>query len=468
LGFALLGAFILFTLTSRWSAPSGKQSDGEGFQSYVSGVFYHRLSFAIPEGALASAVSKGKDQIPFPERSLKSLRKAVADVPESAHFKRYLAVVQAESGDFAGARKTLDAAMKIVSARAPARGAEERAAWHTLYSAPNPTPADFAVAGKRLEGYGLGWLARAATLAAHSRPGAPPAPAALQKGVRGEAVSYVITLAGSTIAWMVVLPLLGLITLGVGSALIRTGVLRPVTGISHPVAAPLLEGFILMLACNIAPAFLAFGGARPAPESQPGLYALLFVVGDFLQLTALLYLALRLLGRSLTLAEIGLTRQHLGANILIGVLAALILTPAAQALGLATQQLSDRLFPNVAPPYHPLSGMTATSTHPAIRGALFFAAVVGAPILEEIFFRGGLFGSLRRRFRFWPAALLSSAVFAILHPQLPLGFIPIAALAIGFSALMEWRRSLVPGMVAHAVNNGIAFLMMSLLFPPGG
>lgn len=42
--------------------------------------------------------------------------------------------------------------------------------------------------------------------------------------------------------------------------------------------------------------------------------------------------------------------------------------------------------------------------------------VVMAPIFEEFLFRGILFGALRQRWSFWPSALLSSVIFAMLQP----------------------------------------------------
>lgn len=39
-----------------------------------------------------------------------------------------------------------------------------------------------------------------------------------------------------------------------------------------------------------------------------------------------------------------------------------------------------------------------------------------APVFEEFLFRGILFGALRQRWGFWPAAVLSSVIFAILQP----------------------------------------------------
>jgi membrane protease YdiL (CAAX protease family) len=46
---------------------------------------------------------------------------------------------------------------------------------------------------------------------------------------------------------------------------------------------------------------------------------------------------------------------------------------------------------------------------------LLVIAVVLAPLLEEVIFRGLLFPALRRRLRFWPAAILTTVLFTALH-----------------------------------------------------
>ena len=46
---------------------------------------------------------------------------------------------------------------------------------------------------------------------------------------------------------------------------------------------------------------------------------------------------------------------------------------------------------------------------------LLIVALLVGPVCEEVFFRGLVFGALRRSFPFWAAALLSSAVFAASH-----------------------------------------------------
>src|SRR5262249_20915222 len=121
----------------------------------------------------------------------------------------------------------------------------------------------------------------------------------------------------------------------------------------------------------------------------------------------------------------------------------------------------------IPPPFHPFLAVSAAARSGWIRLALLVAAAVLAPMLEELFFRGLLYGALRRRFGIPVGVVASAAVFSLLHPQLPLGFLSIFVLGAVFAVLYEWRQSLVPGMVMHAINNGIIWVYLNLLFAPG-
>ena len=86
--------------------------------------------------------------------------------------------------------------------------------------------------------------------------------------------------------------------------------------------------------------------------------------------------------------------------------------------------------------------------------------VVGlAPISEELFFRGFLFGGLRGRLSFWPAALISGIFFGSIHllggsiEVIP----PLAAFGVLLAWLYERTGSLGPPMLMHALQNAIAF-----------
>lgn len=89
-------------------------------------------------------------------------------------------------------------------------------------------------------------------------------------------------------------------------------------------------------------------------------------------------------------------------------------------------------------------------------------ASVAAPVVEETMFRGVLYRHLRDASAAWRVAVsvgvsaaLTSFIFAVIHPQGLVAVPPLMALAFGFSLAREWRGTLVPSMVAHALNNSI-------------
>lgn len=83
------------------------------------------------------------------------------------------------------------------------------------------------------------------------------------------------------------------------------------------------------------------------------------------------------------------------------------------------------------------------------------------PFVEELFFRGVLFGWLRQKWPFWAAALLSSAVFAVLHgePSLMAGTVVLGLLAAWG---MEKSGSLWSAVVIHLLNNAVKVLALYL------
>ncbi|MDH5641048.1 MAG: CPBP family intramembrane metalloprotease [Nitrospira sp.] len=90
--------------------------------------------------------------------------------------------------------------------------------------------------------------------------------------------------------------------------------------------------------------------------------------------------------------------------------------------------------------------------------------VVFAPIFEELAFRGLLYAILRRRLSFAPAALLSASVFALAHGYGLIGFISVLWSGFLWAWIYEKTGSLIPGMIAHAMNNLLVCLaVMALL-----
>lgn len=93
----------------------------------------------------------------------------------------------------------------------------------------------------------------------------------------------------------------------------------------------------------------------------------------------------------------------------------------------------------------------------ALTGALVLTCVV-APVCEELFFRGFLYGALRRH-GVVIAALVTGIAFGLAHvASAPIGFIvPLATLGVILCLLYERTGSLYPCMALHALNNSIAF-----------
>lgn len=90
--------------------------------------------------------------------------------------------------------------------------------------------------------------------------------------------------------------------------------------------------------------------------------------------------------------------------------------------------------------------------------------VIFAPVFEELAFRGLLFAVLRRRFSFVPAALLSASIFALAHGYGLIGFVSVLWSGFLWAWIYEKTGSLIPGMIAHAVNNLLVSLtVMALL-----
>jgi membrane protease YdiL (CAAX protease family) len=85
--------------------------------------------------------------------------------------------------------------------------------------------------------------------------------------------------------------------------------------------------------------------------------------------------------------------------------------------------------------------------------ASLLGTIVFAPVLEEIVFRGLLYGTLRRRLGWPAAAVLAAAVFAAAHGYGVAGFGSVFASGLMWSVAYEKTGSLLPGMAAHAANN---------------
>jgi uncharacterized protein len=84
---------------------------------------------------------------------------------------------------------------------------------------------------------------------------------------------------------------------------------------------------------------------------------------------------------------------------------------------------------------------------------------IAAPISEEVCFRGFLFGGLRERLPRLGAALLSGLIFGGLHAITGISAVPpLIVFGLLLALLYERTGSIVPGILLHMLNNGVALL----------
>ena len=135
-----------------------------------------------------------------------------------------------------------------------------------------------------------------------------------------------------------------------------------------------------------------------------------------------------------------------------GVLGAVACLFGAAFAGAITQAIFGNFSSN--------AGQVASDlgSHPIAQNVFIVLGVFGAPIIEELAFRGLLWGALaKRRFNPWWCTVISAAVFAGVHLEpVRFGVLFVAGFVLGF--LRQKTGRLGPSLLAHMGLNAIAFL----------
>ena len=194
----------------------------------------------------------------------------------------------------------------------------------------------------------------------------------------------------------------------------------------------------------------AVGLGRPAPSV--GSLILDVVAYGLIAAMIWLFLGLR---RKATLADVGL--RPVRTRWLVAAIPALLVAYAAEAIA---GELGEAFLPSSPQTQcHDIQSAYGSS----IALALIGVAVV-APLVEEVLFRGVVFGWMRGRVALPVAVVGSAAVFAAAHvlyrqwTLLP----PVFAIGCVLALLYHYSRSLWPGIVVHASINTVATLALLL------
>ena len=98
-----------------------------------------------------------------------------------------------------------------------------------------------------------------------------------------------------------------------------------------------------------------------------------------------------------------------------------------------------------------VESVTATILH-------FFSAVIIAPFLEELIFRGFLYNIFKKRYGITVGVIVSTTIFALLHGNTYYRFIPMILTCMFMPYLYEKSKSLIPPIITHSVYNLIVVI----------
>ena len=91
--------------------------------------------------------------------------------------------------------------------------------------------------------------------------------------------------------------------------------------------------------------------------------------------------------------------------------------------------------------------------------------VVIVPIVEELIFRGWLYGKLRKLVPVWLAVILVSILFGVMHAPLNVS-INVFFLSIALCAMREMTGTIYSGILLHMLKNGIALALLLYMENP--
>lgn len=93
------------------------------------------------------------------------------------------------------------------------------------------------------------------------------------------------------------------------------------------------------------------------------------------------------------------------------------------------------------------------------RAVVLGYGALGAPLVEELMFRGFLLPPLQRRAGDVGAIVAGGTLFGLVHMTDPFAVVPLVALGVGLSWLRLRTGSIWPGVVVHVANNTIALVV---------
>ncbi len=154
--------------------------------------------------------------------------------------------------------------------------------------------------------------------------------------------------------------------------------------------------------------------------------------------------------------ELGLNTHRWGWNLLYGV--------GGYAIGLPLLFLTGKIGGAIPgpKPTNPIDPLLMSASAPWTQIVLIALVTLAAPLCEELLFRGVFYNAAKLKVGVWPAIVLTGLIFGFVHPVGLSAMLPLAVLGGVFAWMAETRKSLVPGMVGHFLQNSMATAMLLL------
>jgi membrane protease YdiL (CAAX protease family) len=156
--------------------------------------------------------------------------------------------------------------------------------------------------------------------------------------------------------------------------------------------------------------------------------------------------------------EIGLNlgAENIGRVVLFGMVGWSVSIPLVIGLGL----LSQRIFHDAPSPANPAIPLLMSTPGGQSAVVLFVLVAVLAPLFEETVFRGLFYNAARLRLGAPTAIGLTGIAFGLAHAVGIAEQVPLAVLGCVLAWMAQTRKSLLPGMIAHSLQNSFSYALL--------
>jgi membrane protease YdiL (CAAX protease family) len=204
---------------------------------------------------------------------------------------------------------------------------------------------------------------------------------------------------------------------------------------------------------------LRWSGLRISSDYGKGVSALMETL--LFQIVTIATIASMMMSKRTSWREgFGIESENLGRNIRTGVFFYVAMMPVFVLFSLSYILLLNHFGIEVEK-QEILIMLMSPGLPPWVQACLIILAVLAAPVIEELAFRGIMFPALARRMPAMAAICLTSLVFASLHFEIQL-IGPLFLIAVAFSLAYLYSGSIIVPMVMHLLFNGVTLAILFL------